>query len=107
MFVVERSGDVDGEIESGTYGMTGKQKEKNNKPILMADFVEIAQPAHVAPNACCGVDSYNDSVDCCVEEGGRKYIKRGTACEQTEEEVEEVDERYKLTFSINLHENLP
>jgi len=91
---MERSADIDdAETEGGSYGMPGK--EKSRKPKLQADstmLLDYTTITHVAPNACCGVESYNDNIDCCVEEGARKYIKRGAACEAGEEEEEE-DER--------------
>lgn len=50
-------------------------------------------PGHVAPNACCGVSSFNDQQDCCINENGYKSIKRGIApCESAESEESE-DER--------------
>jgi hypothetical protein len=48
---------------------------------------------HVAPNACCGTETYHDGEDCCVEENGRKFVKRGQECETAEDEESEVDER--------------
>lgn len=96
---MERSADVDGEMEGGTYGMEGSNIKKNKKPRLQADdsgFIGMQHdfvPTHVAPNACCGIESYNDSVDCCVVEGGRKYIKRNSPCDASVEEEGATDER--------------
>jgi hypothetical protein len=96
---MERSADVDGEMEGGTYGMEGSNVKKNKRPKLQADDAGLFGmqhdfvPTHVAPNACCGIESYNDSVDCCVVEGGRKYIKRNAPCDASVEEEGEEDER--------------
>ena len=69
--------------KGGTYGMPQKERVKPPGARDMAnDFV----PVHVAPNACCGTETYNDAMDCCVEEDGRKKVKRNQVCEESEEE---------------------
>lgn len=76
----------------GTYGAPNNNvvKEVSGDPTMRHDFV---QPSHVAPNSCCGTQSYHDSIDCCKEENGRKLVKRGETCDRIEESEEEVDER--------------
>jgi len=61
------------------------QKERV-KPPGARDMANDFVPVHVAPNACCGTETYNDAMDCCVEEDGRKKVKRNQVCEESEEE---------------------
>jgi hypothetical protein len=79
--------------KGGTYEMekNRNKKEKNLSQRMMNDLFDLPTPNHVAPNACCGTETYHTDDDCCVEEGGRKFVKRGEEC--VEEEESEVDER--------------
>ena len=48
-------------------------------------------------------ETYNDAMDCCVEEDGRKKVKRNQVCEASEEE-EGSDERYvKFAYAMLSH----
>lgn len=86
--------------KGGTYGMPQKERVKPPGARDMAnDFV----PVHVAPNACCGTETYNDAMDCCVEEDGRKKVKRNQVCEASEEE-EGSDERIESPEPQNYYD---
>ena len=76
------------------------QKERV-KPPGARDMANDFVPVHVAPNACCGTETYNDAMDCCVEEDGRKKVKRNQVCEASEEE-EGSDERY-VAYAIQAY----
>ena len=83
LFSEEEPKDGTKKEKGGTYGMPQKERVKPPGARDMSmDFV----PVHVAPNACCGTETYNDAMDCCVEEDGRKKVKRNQVCEESEEE---------------------
>jgi hypothetical protein len=75
--------------EGGTYGMPAGQNRPPKNRSFLNDATSMPVPIHVAPNSCCGTETYHDGVDCCVEENGRKFVKRGQECEEEESETDE------------------
>jgi len=62
------------------------KRDRQNKQILN-DATKFSKPSYLEPNACCGQHKYNNGEDCCVTEGGYKFVRPGECAEEAEEDI--------------------